>query len=163
MKSYILEDTSFIIAELDTQDGFHEKAIALATTVLINPSVLPKIGIILPSIVLLETTAVLLRRGVSPKDVETKLWGLLHLPHILPISVPETLFIKFIDLPPSFRELKTADLTLTALAVEYDAQILTFDHKLKNKIHPSYHYIYDCASKNEQELFAKDLFQRFGE
>jgi predicted nucleic acid-binding protein len=145
---------------IDTKDKFHKEAIALVKTILNNPNILPKIWIILPSIVLLETTAVLLRRGIPSEDVEAEIWKFLHLTYVLPVSVPETLFIKFLNLPSPFWKLKTADLTLTALAVEYDAQILTFDEKLKKNIYPSYSYIYNCANKNEQNLFVKDLAQR---
>ena len=160
MRHCILEDSSFLIGTIDTKDKFHKYAIGLEKVILNHPDISPKIWRIFPSIVLLETTAVLLRRGMSPVDVETKLWNFLHLPHVLPVSVPETLFIKFVKLPRPFWELKTSDLTLTTLAVQYDAQILTFDKKLKNRISSSYRYIYNCSNKDEIRAFVEDLFEK---
>jgi len=71
---------------------------------------LDKTKIIIPSVMLLETTKTLLKKGISKSRVEEKLWKLLHRKEIMIMDIPANLFIKLLYISSTIRELKTYDL-----------------------------------------------------
>jgi len=157
----IIEDTSFIVAVLDAGDIFYEDA--WKTLEVFSPF-LDKVRIIIPSVMLLETTTTLLKKGLSKSRVEEKLWKLLHRKEVMVVDIPANLFIKLPYASFTVRELKTYDLVLGTLGFEYSALILTFDKKIREKVKGIYPAIYYCSSKgdtkNESELFVEDLKKR---
>lgn len=154
----IIEDTSFIVAVLDSNDIFFEDAWKVVE---VFSPYLEKIKIIIPSIMILETAITLLKKGIPKSRVEEKLWKLLHRKEIMVVDVPSNLFIKLPLYSSYLKSLKTYDLVLATLGIEYNALILTFDKKIREKVKNIYPFIYFCSSegnmKNEIQLFSNEL------
>lgn len=135
----IIEDTSFIVAVLDSNDIFFEDAWKVAE---VFSPYLEKIKIIIPSIMILETATTLLKKAIPKSRVEEKLWKLLHRKEIMVVDVPSNLFIKLPLYSSYLKSLKTYDLVLATLGIEYNALILTFDKKIREKVKNIYPFIY---------------------
>lgn len=80
------------------------------------------------------------------------------------VDVPSNLFIKLPLYSSYLKSLKTYDLVLATLGIEYNALILTFDKKIREKVKNIYPFIYFCSSegnmKNEIQLFSEELQKR---
>jgi len=161
--TFIIEDTSFIVSVLDSEDIFFKDA--WKTLEVFSPF-LNKTKIIIPSVMVLETATVLLKRGLSKSNVEEKLWKLLHREEVMVTDIPVNLFVKLTHFSGDIMQLKTYDLVLATMGIEYNALILTFDKKIRGKVKSIFPYVYYCSSegrmKNELQLFAQEFTKRVG-
>lgn len=80
------------------------------------------------------------------------------------VNIPENLFMKLSKFKPIITNLKTNDLILAILGMEYNALILTFDKKIREHVKNIFPYIYYCSSKgnmkNEIKSFVEELERR---
>jgi len=79
-------------------------------------------------------------------------------------DIPANLFTKLLYISSTTKELKTYDLILATLGIEYNALILTFDKMIRKKIKGIYSVVYYCSSQgnmaNDSPLFAKNFKER---
>lgn len=160
MKHCVLEDSSFIIATIDPNDKFYEDAIFIYDKLL---SAGDSIKIIIPSPVFFESIFTLLKNGIDRKVVEERLWNFLFMDQIVNITLIETMAFKLAkDLTlGQIGSLRTNDYLISSIGIEYDAQILTFDRKMYDRVKSIHPQIYFCSSADNYEdeslLFLKDL------
>ena len=157
MKHCVVEDSSFVISVIDTRDSNHSKAVAYLREMNVYKD---KIKILIPSLVFYETFFTLVKQGFPLKQVEEKLWNFLYIDNIVNVTTLETECFKYIKrLPddPALLQLKTADFIITSIGIEYDAQILTFDRRMHNRIYSIYSEIYDCNLLTEWQKFITNL------
>jgi len=164
MKHCIIEDSSFVVAAMDKNDIFHRDAVFIFKKLLENRD---KLKILIPPLGLYEIIVTLSRKGVEHNIIEQKILNLLHINEIIVTSITETSAFKhcknLLNLSSQQRALRTADFLITSLAIDYEAQILTFDKKAWRKIKPVYNKIYYCSSlgdmKDESQMFLRDLYE----
>ena len=123
------------------------------------------IKLVIPSIVFFEVFTTLIKKGVPKEIVEKSLWRFLHQDNILTVSVIETMAFRLGNRlsSKSLSGLKTSDFVITSIGMDYDAQILTFDQKMRKRVGKAYPHIYYCSNrsgmKDETERFLTDLQQ----
>jgi len=160
MKPCILQDSSFIIATLKEDDPFHYDALRIVGTLLQHRQ---DVKYIIPSIVFFEVLATLIKKGVAKKIVENSLWSFLHQDNILSVSIIETMAFRLVNRLQSkfLSNLKTSDFLIVNIGLDYDAQILTFDKKMRQRVGKAYPHIYYCSDrgnmKDETKRFLADL------
>ena len=161
MKHCILEDSSFVISTINRGDMFHYEAVKILNELVKRRD---KIKIIIPSIVFFESIIKLIQRGVPPKYVEDKLWNFLYIEEVLNITFPETAAFRLIKhLQKADLKLKAPDLVIALTAIEYEAQILTFDKPMWSALQNiNYSQVYFCPQQGEQKRFLKDLDKAIG-
>ena len=130
MKQYIVEDSSFIVAIMDSGDAFHSDAFSVFREILKNRD---KIKVIIPPLVLYEVIVALSRRRINHAIIEDKILRLLHTREIIVFSIAETAAFKHCkSLLSTVSQsqgllLRTADFMIVNLAIDCEAQVLTFD------------------------------------
>jgi predicted nucleic acid-binding protein len=162
MKHCVIEDSSFIVAAMDQNDKFHSDAIFIFKKLLENKE---KIKIILPPIALYEIIVTLHRKGIDHKIIEKKIMNLLHIKEIIITSITEASAFKhcksFLGNKSQEEALRTIDFLIVSLAQDYEAQIITFDKKMWEKVKPCNEQIYFCSRldrmKDESAEFLEDL------
>lgn len=166
MKQFVLEDSSFVIAVMDKDDCFHRDAVYVFKELLKRQN---DIKVLIPSVVFFESLVTLVKKGLPEQEVESKFWKFLHLENVINVSVIETMAFKLcrrLGKNSNYQQLKTSDFLIANTAIEYDAQILTFDKQMRNRIFPNYAEIYYCSEiglgstdsfKDESAKFLKGL------
>ena len=150
-------DSSVVIAALESSDLFHPDAV-LVFKELFHRRRKNKLKLIIPSIVFYETMVTLLKKGLERKVVERHLWKFLHLNNIFNVAVIETMafrLTKNLD-QISLANLRTYDFMIASIGLEFDAQILTFDLKMRKKIGQFYPSVYYCSSISSQNTFGDE-------
>src|SRR3989344_2817753 len=147
MKHCVVEDSSFIVATIDKTDPFHKDALYIFKQLLSKTG---KIKIIIPPLALYEVIVTLHRKGLSHKKIEQVVMNLLHIKDIIVLSITETSALKhctrFLNQTNQATALRTADFMITCIGLDFEAQILTFDRKLRDKVKPVYPSTYYCSS-----------------
>lgn len=162
MKHCVVEDSSFVVATIDKSDPFHKDAVFVFQKLLLKKD---KIKIVLPPLALYEIIVTLSRKGIPHDKIEATIMRFLHIDHVVVTSVTEASAFKhcktFLNNTAQTSALRTADFLITSLAVDFDAQILTFDKKLWQKVKPLYNKTYYCSSvggmTDETSKFLLDL------
>ena len=145
MKHCIVEDSSFLVATMDSSDEFHTDAIFVFRAILEQKN---KIKIVFPPLVIYETIVTLRKKGVTHETVESKILALMHIDNVMILSLSELSAFKHSKkLLTSGVDLRTHDYFIASMAIDYEAQILTFDTKMFQKIKPFYEDIYFCSDK----------------
>ena len=165
MKHCVLQDSSFLIATIDTNDDFHKDAVYVFQKLLENRR---EIKIIIPTLVFFETIITLLKKGVPRERLEKKLWDFLFSDVVLNVSLIETKAFKVCkrlrDKP--LKKLGTQDLIIIDVGLEYDAQILTFDKNMRNRVGEVYDGIYYCSNvgglEDETPAFLSSFYEKIG-
>lgn len=166
MKHCVLQDSCFLVATLDPTDLFHKEAVYIFNKLLENRK---DIKIIVPSLVFYETIVTLIKKGGMPPDaIEKKLWNFLYSPLVLNVAMLETSAFKICKRlkDKNLSLLKTQDLMIVNIAMDYEAQILTFDKPMRKRVKEVYSDIYYCSSQGGMEDetgdFLKDLYSKIG-
>ncbi len=145
MKHCVLEDSSFVIATIDPSDKFHKDAVLIFKKLIQAKSYT---RIIIPSTVFFETILTLIKNGVEKNVVEKKLWDFLYIDQIMNVTLIETMAFKMaknLSLT-QLNSLRTADYLIASTGMQFDAQILTFDTKMYERVKKIYPQIYYCSS-----------------
>lgn len=124
---------------------------------------------VVPSLVFYETIVTLIKKGgLEPKVVEKKLWDFLYSDLVLNVAMLETNAFKVCKKLKN-RDLSllgTQDLIIVNTAMEYEAQILTFDKQMRKRVKEVYPEIYYCSPQGRMEDetadFLKDFNQKIG-
>ena len=162
MKPCILQDSSFLIATLNDEDFFHKDAISITKQLSGHEK---DIKFVLPSVVFFEVFATLIKKGIPKETVEQSLWRFLIQNNILTVSLLATMAFKLGNrlANKQLSGLKTSDFIIANIGLDYDAQILTFDKKMRERVGKNYPNIYYCSKrsnmKDETERFLNDLQQ----
>lgn len=164
MKHCVVEDSSFVVAVMDARDPFHRDAIFILRKLLNRKD---QVKIILPPLALYEIIVSLSRKGIPHRVIEDKILGLVHFPEVIVTSVTEVSAFKhcrnLISTGVNGKMLRTADFLIASIAIDYDAQVLTFDRSFWCKARPLYRYVYVPSSldqgTDETENFLRDLNQ----
>lgn len=162
MKPCVLQDSSFLYPFLDNKDVFHKDAVRVSKEL---SKYKRNIKLIIPSIVFFEVFTTLIKKGVPKEIVEKSLWRFLHQDNILTVSVIETMAFRLCNRLKikSLSRLKTSDFVITSTGLDYDAYILTFDKRMRQRVGKAYSHIYYCSNrgdmKDETERFLNDLHQ----
>jgi len=147
MKHCIVLDSCFIIATADPNDAHHLDALDLFN-VLLNPKT--DVAIIIPPIALYEVISTLIRNGYSHTEVEVKIMNLLKAQKIITLSLTETSAFrhaeKLLYSGSPAMNLRNSDYMIACVGLDFEAQILTFDRTLRNRLKPLYTNIYYCSS-----------------
>ncbi|MCD6096927.1 PIN domain-containing protein [bacterium] len=167
MKHYIVEDSSFVVAVMDKNDEFHQDAVSVFEKLMEKKD---KVKILIPPLGLYEIIVTLSRKGIHHKMIERKIISFLHINEVIVAAITESSAFKhcksLLNLPSQKHFLRTGDFLIVSLAVDYEAQILTFDKKAWRKVKPIYKKIYYCSSigkmKNETKDFLNDLDKILG-
>ena len=165
MRSYVVEDSSFVVGLLDKEDKFHWDALKVFEILINNKKYLK---IILPSVVIYESITTLLRKGYQYNVVERKIWNLLHIDDLVIVNLPvENAYRVGKRLSNRFsleHKITTLDWLIVGCGIDFEGQIVTFDLKLARRVKPFYPYIYYCSGlddhEDETEKFIEDLNRR---
>lgn len=163
MKHCILQDSSFLIATINKDDIFHRDAVYIFKKLVENKK---DIKIIVPTLVFYETIITLIKKGVSRQYIEKKLWDFLYSDMVVNVSLIETNAFKICKKLKSqdISELKTQDFIISNVGLEYEAQILTFDKRMRKQIDKIYEKIYYCSRignmKDDTTCFIQDLYKQ---
>ena len=168
MKHCIVEDSSFIVATIDKNDALHKDAIFIFKKILENRD---KIKIIVPPLGLYEVIVTLSRKGIPHNIIEEKILNLIHIEEIIVTSITEASAFKHcknaLNVLSQKDALRNSDFLITSLAMDYEAQILTFDKTMYTKVKPHYDKIYYCSSldktKDNSQRFLNELKTAIGE
>ncbi len=162
MKHCVLEDSSFVIATLDPNDKFHTDAVFIFNRLILAGN---EIKVIIPSIVFFESVFTLIKNGVDRKTVESKLWNFLYIDQIINITLIETMAFKLAKqlTIPQLANLRTADYLISSVGFQYEAQILTFDYKMYEKIKHIYPSIYYCSGLDGKMDESVDFLQELAD
>jgi predicted nucleic acid-binding protein len=147
MKHCVALDSCFLIATTDPDDAHHADALNIFNELLKETT---DVTIIVPPIALYETISTLIRNGFTHDEVEKKIMYLLRTSKIITISLTETSAFRHAEklLSPGSpaNSLRNADYMIACVGLDFEAQILTFDRKMRNRIKPAYSHIYYCSS-----------------
>ena len=153
---YLIEDSSFIVSLLNSDDPLHGDAYNIFVSILRTD----KLTVIIPSIVLEEVLFVLLRNGISSTLVVNKLQRMLKIKRIEIYSIEKNLFNlvenfkKILALPYSF---KANDSSIVSCAMKYqNSYLLTSDVKMRNRhknVYPNICCFQDIDNCNALETF----------
>jgi predicted nucleic acid-binding protein len=162
-KTFIVEDSSFVVALMNKADLSHEKALFIFKKLL--SQYLGKVRIVIPTTVIFETLFALIRNRTPISIAQEKLWKLLMIYDILNATILETTALRFgkkvepliHSLPPN-AILPANDLIVIATAIEYEnALILTFDKVMKDKFSKIYPQIFYALNEKEKDNFFKAI------
>lgn len=156
-KSFIVEDSSFVISVIDRNDTFHKDALFIYQEL---KKYHDDILILIPSIVFFESVITLVKKGVDRGKVENSLWKFLHIKNVRNIGLVETTAFRFcrnMQNKRGFTKLRTNDFLIASVAMDYSAQIITFDVKMRNRLKKSYDPIYCCATIGSQQDETNDF------
>lgn len=166
MKHCVLLDSSFLIATIDKNDIFHQDAVYIFKKLIENKK---DLKIIIPSLVFYETIVTLIKKGgVSPDEIEKKLWRFLYSNMVLNVSLIETNAFKVCKrlINEDVSRLGTQDFIIVNVGIDYEAQILTFDKDMKRRLDKVYPEIYYCSlignMQDETPRFLEDLNRKLG-
>lgn len=146
MRHCVVLDSCFITAALLETDVFHSDARFVLKKLLRATT---EVKIIVPPIALYETISNLVREGVTHRRVEATVMRLLKIEKIIILSITEASAFKHARklLQPGnpASTLRTADFLISCVGLDFEAQILTFDRKVFNRIRTIYPSIYYCS------------------
>ena len=162
-KTFIVEDSSFVVALMNKADLSHERALFIFKKLLSQYS--GKVRIVIPTTVIFETLFALIRNRTPISIAQEKLWKLLMIYDILNATILETTALRFgkkieplIHSLPSNTSLPANDLIVVATATEYEnALVLTFDRTMKNRFSKVYPKIFYALDKKEEDEFFKAI------
>lgn len=161
MKHCIVEDSSFVVATMDKNDAFHKDAVFVFNHLLKYKD---HIKIIIPPLGLFEIIVTLTRKGIRHNIIEKKILELLHIEEVIVASITEASAFKYcksiLNITSQKDALRTADFLIVSLAMDYEAQILTFDRKMWEKTKKVYDEIYYCSSLGRAEDETKDFLEK---
>ena len=161
-KVFIVEDSSFVVALMNSTDSSHRRAFLIFKKLLRYSE---KIRIVIPTPVIYESLFALIRNRISAKVAQEKLWRLLMVRDVLNVSILETTAIRIAPKvePCIFALSKEAsipanDLIVIAVAMEYDnAPILTFDRSMKKRFEAICPNIFYVLDETEEKKFFETL------
>lgn len=166
MKHCILQDSSFLVATMSQSDDFHRDAVYVFQKIIENKK---NVKVVVPSLVFYETIVTLHKKGMAKKAIEDKLWKFLYSDLVINVSQLETNAFKMCKklTNENLSALRTHDFIINSIAIEYEAQILTFDRQVREKIGSFYDKIYYCSSigqnsTDETLIFLNDLLDIIG-
>lgn len=146
-KKYIVLDSSVLISAMAKNDGFHRDSVNVFNEVSNRQST---IQILLPPLAMYETIAVLRRKGVSVTTLQERISKLTMLDFVTTIGLTEFTIFKHAGtiLSPNSQAsaLRTNDLLIASLAIEFEAAIVTFDEKLWRKLSQVHPNTFFCSS-----------------
>ena len=147
MKYYIVEDSSFILAVLDSNDAFHKDALYVFSKIQESKEM---INIVIPPLVMYEVIVVLRRKGVTSSKIEDTFMKLVNISNVSVIALSEMSAFKHakhaLNSSDPDKALRTNDFLIFSVANELQASILTFDKKLRDRCRELYSDIYYCSS-----------------
>lgn len=88
---YIIEDSSFVISLLDSNDILHKYALGSFRQIL---SIKSGIRVVIPSTVFYETMFVLIKNGISYNSAKNKLNNLMMIDSVINLAITETYILK---------------------------------------------------------------------
>jgi len=146
MKHCVVTDSGFLIAVVDETDTFFKDAIFIFRKILAKKD---KVKIVIPPLAMYELIVTLRRKGFTPRKVEGIVSRFLHMKNTMLLSITETSAMKHCSrlmVPGSqANALRTADFMIASVGLDFEAQILTFDRKVLDKIKPIHPSIYYCS------------------
>lgn len=156
-KTFIIEDTSFVVALMHEEDSTHKVALELFNFIKSKIN----IRIVIPTTVIFETLFALIRNKIPVDIAQNKLWRLLMIYDILNFTVLETTPIRLAKrLQPYIVNLGQSavipanDLIVIATSLEFNTcPILTFDKKMKTKFNHLHKNIFYCLENVDQTQF----------
>lgn len=152
MKHFILLDSNFIIAIINKEDIFHSDAIHIFKEL---RKLTDYIKIIIPPLGIYEIIVSLKIKGISEEAIKKHIMSLVCLEYVIVTSISEMSAFKHCRseiIKPSQRySLRTNDFLIASLAIDYQADILTYDAKVIDKIKPIYRKIYYCSSQGGRD------------
>lgn len=162
-KTFIVEDSSFIVALMNKADLSHEKALFIFKKLLSQYS--RKVRIVIPTTVIFEALFALIRNRTPILIAQQKLWKLLMVLDILNATILETTALRLcrkvepiIHSLPQNAILPANDLIVIATAIEYEnALVLTFDRVMKNRFSKIYPQIFYGLDEEERDEFFKAI------
>lgn len=147
MRHCIVLDSCFLISTINADDQFNKDAVYLLRLLLRKRL---NISLIIPPIALYEVLSVLVREGFSHRAAEGAILRLLHLDKVIALSITENTALKhsknFLSPGHQPTALRTADFMIAGIALDFEAQILTFDRAMIGRVRPIYPKIYYCSS-----------------
>lgn len=154
-QKFIVEDSSFLVALMNSNDPLHSKTLPISKQILTNSDV---IKVIIPTPVIFETLFALIRNGISQKIVEEKLWNLLMIDDVLNYPVIETSALRLakktaplIRKLPQDSILPANDLMILTVALEFkNCCVITFDKGMKkfSRLCPNLFYLLEENGEN---------------
>lgn len=133
---FIVEDSSFVVSLLNSNDSCHPIALKIFKIILSQTG---KVKVVIPTPVIYETLFALIRNKIDRHIVEQKLWNMLMIEDILNYPLLETSALRLAkktyslinQLPPD-SILPANDLMILTVALDFpDSCILTFDNGMK--------------------------------
>jgi predicted nucleic acid-binding protein len=146
VKCFVVEDTSFVVAVLDSRDTYHPDAIFAFQQILSRKD---KVQILIPPMVLYETIVTMRRKGTTQATLEDRVMKLVNIKNITVIALSEMSALKHAKSLLNLDQgtaLRTHDFLIASTAMEFEAKILTFDKQLKEKCSKHYPEVYYCSS-----------------
>lgn len=140
-------DSSFLVAVVNPDDTYHSDARDIFDQLLAEDL---DVTVIVPPIAIYEVISVLARAGFDHGVIEEHIMKLLRIPKIITLSIAE--LSAFRHARTLLREgdqsgsLRTADFMIACIGLDFEAQILTFDRKVIDKVKSVYSKIYYCSS-----------------
>lgn len=159
MKHCIVEDSSFVAAVMDQNDVFHKDALFIFQELSKRND---KLKIVIPPLAIYEVVITLKKKGVPHNTIVNKIVNLIHIDNVLVNSINEISAFKHCkSLLNSNNGLRTHDFMIVSIAIDHEAQILTFDKAMWQKVRPLYNKIYYCSCEgsmlDETSIFLTDL------
>jgi predicted nucleic acid-binding protein len=158
--SYVIEDSSFILAVLDSGDALHQDAIYTFNELSKRKSY---IKIIIPPLVLYEVIVVLRRKGVTSVKIENTLMRMVNIDNVCVFAISEMSAFKHakhtLNSTDQNKALRTSDFLIFCVADELHGSILTFDKKLHDRCKTVYPHVYYCSSQGGMTDETRDFLQ----
>ena len=131
---YLVEDSSFLLSLLNPKDPFHSAAI-LTLQILRDIS---SLTLVFPEIVIYETSFVLMRNGIAPEIIRTKINNLSMIPKVIIFNSDPLTALRYISrhynqltLSQNSRNItKTNDYLIACAAKDFDAIVLSSDNQM---------------------------------
>ncbi len=155
-------DSNFAVALMDQNDAFHEDAVFVFDEILRYKAF---VKFIIPSISLYEIITTLRRKGFDQPVIQERVMKFLGLDEVIVASMGEMVAFRhcgnILNQKDQSKSLRTHDFMIASIAIDYEAQILTFDKIMRNKIKPVYSKIYDCSDGKENDNDVIKFFEDF--
>jgi predicted nucleic acid-binding protein len=143
MRSYVVLDTAFLAATVDSSDVFHNDAVFLFKELIERKN---SVKILVPPLVLYELIVILRRKGVKPANLEKILFRFINLDYVSVLALSEMSALKHAAHSLNDKSQKTAmrthDFLIFCVADEFEGLLVTFDRKMIDKCKTIYPHVY---------------------
>lgn len=132
-KKTVLLDSCVLASFFMTEDDKHREALQIIEWLFADSM---KFNIILPPLVIYETSVVVIRNGYSEIIISNRLHKLLSYDQVIVISLSELAVFKHLRCTERTsrrqRQIRTHDMLILNTAIDFDAPVISFDQPLLN-------------------------------